>query len=339
MYNELFSIGPITIHGYGLMIGIGFIAALLVGLHRARKKGLDGDFLYSAAIVCLIFGMLGAKLLYILTVLDKIIENPSDFLKLSSGFVVYGGIIVGILAGFVYCKIKGKFFRTYFDLVMPSISIAQGFGRLGCFLAGCCYGKETDSWCGITFTNSAFAPNGVSLIPTQLISSAGNFIIAGALIFIARKQRKPGLIAGLYLVFYGVGRFLVEMLRGDIERGSIGNLSTSQFISIFIVLIGIIYIIYVLKFASVPANLENGSNDKSAATVLENITVDDTDEDKPATAEDENIETENTETVETENTDNETVSEDAETESNESSNDITENSDITEGSDEPSQSE
>ncbi len=268
MHNELFSIGPITIHGYGLMIGIGFITALLVGLHRAKKKHLDGDFLFSLAIVCLIFGMLGAKLLYILTVLDKIIKNPSDFLSLSSGFVVYGGIIVGILTGFIYCKIKGKFFRTYFDLVMPSISIAQGFGRLGCFFAGCCYGKETDSWCGITFTDSAFAPNGVSLIPTQLISSAGNFLIAGALILIARKQRKPGLIAGLYLVFYGVGRFLVEMLRGDIERGNVGILSTSQFISIFIILIGIIYIVYVLKFASVPVDLE-GSCATSDDTITE----------------------------------------------------------------------
>lgn len=338
MYNELFSIGPITIHGYGLMIGIGFIAALLVGLHRAKKKGLDGDFLFSAAIVCLIFGMLGAKLLYILTVLDKIIKNPADFLSLSSGFVVYGGIIVGILAGFVYCKMKGKFFRTYFDLVMPSISIAQGFGRLGCFLAGCCYGKETDSWCGITFTDSSFAPNGVSLIPTQLISSAGNFLIAGTLIFIARKQRKPGLIAGLYLVFYGVGRFLVEMLRGDIERGSIGNLSTSQFISIFIVLIGIIYIIYVLKFASVPANIENGSDDNSA-TILENITVDDSEDDEKTAAASENVEPESTETVETENTDAETVSEDTEIENNEFSDDITENSEITEDTDEASQSE
>lgn len=308
MYNELFSIGPITIHGYGLMIGIGFIAALFIGLHRAKKKGLDGDFLFSAAIVCLIFGMLGAKLLYILTVLDKIIANPSDFLSLSSGFVVYGGIIVGILAGFVYCKIKGKFFRTYFDLVMPSISIAQGFGRLGCFFAGCCYGKETDSWCGITFNNSDFAPNGVSLIPTQLISSAGNFLIAGALIFIARKQRKPGLIAGLYLVFYGVGRFLVEMLRGDIERGSIGNLSTSQFISIFIVLIGIIYIIYVLKFASVPANLENGSDDKSS-TILENIAIDvfANHEETTSIANESAETTENAETIE--------ASENAETES------------------------
>lgn len=273
MYNELFSIGPITIHGYGLMIGIGFIAALFIGLRRAKAKNLDGDFLFNTSIICLIFGMLGAKLLYILTVLDKIIKNPSDFLSLSSGFVVYGGIIVGILAGYVYCRIKGKFFRTYFDLVMPSISIAQGFGRLGCFLAGCCYGKETTAWYGITFTDSAFAPNGISLIPTQLISSAGNFLIAGALIFIAKKQKKPGLIAGLYLVFYGTVRFLIEMLRGDIERGSIGNLSTSQFISIFIVLIGIIFIIYILKFASVPVNIENGSDDRPAA-VLENIDID-----------------------------------------------------------------
>ena len=256
MYNELFSIGPFTIHGYGLMIGIGFIAALTIGSFRAKKRGLDSEFLFNLAVLCLIFGMIGSKLLYVLTVLDKIIANPSDFLSLSNGFVVYGGIISGIFTGMIYCKIKGKSFTDYFDIVMPSISIAQGFGRIGCFLAGCCYGRETDAWYGITFTHSHYAPNNVSLIPTQLISSAGNFLIAGILILIARKQRKPGLIASLYLIFYGTGRFAVEMLRGDIERGSIGALSTSQFISIFIVLAGIAYLIYVLKFSKAFKNID-----------------------------------------------------------------------------------
>ena len=263
MHNDLFSIGPFTIHGYGLMIGIGFIVALLVGEFRAKKRGLNRDFLFNLAVLCLIFGVLGAKLLYMLTIIDKIIANPSDILSLSGGFVVYGGIIVGILTGLIYCKIKHKVFRNYFDIVMPSVAIAQGFGRIGCFLAGCCYGKETDSACSVTFTHSDFAPNNVSLIPTQLISSAACFLLALVLILIARKQRKPGFIAGLYLVFYGIGRFLIEFLRGDIERGSIGALSTSQFISIIIVVLGLIWIGCILAFTKKP---------ESIAETIENIT-------------------------------------------------------------------
>ena len=88
----------------------------------------------------------------------------------------------------------------YFDLVMPAVSFAQGFGRFGCFFAGCCYGRETDAWYGITFHNSSFAPNGVKLIPTQLISAAGDFIICALLLWFASKRPKTGRVAAAYLV-------------------------------------------------------------------------------------------------------------------------------------------
>lgn len=129
-------------------------------------------------------------------------------------------------------------FISYFDLVMPAVSMAQGFGRIGCFCAGCCYGRETHAWYGITFTHSDFAPNGVSLIPTQLISSAGDFLICGVLLWYASKKPEPGRVAAGYLVLYGVGRFLIEFLRND-YRGSLGIFSTSQIISFGIVALGI----------------------------------------------------------------------------------------------------
>ena len=111
-----------------------------------------------------------------------------------NGYVVYGGIIGGIVTSYVYCRIKKENFISYFDLVMPAVSMAQGFGRIGCFCAGC-YGRETHAWYGITFTHSDFAPNGVSLIPTQLISSAGDFLICGVLLWYASKKPEPGRVA------------------------------------------------------------------------------------------------------------------------------------------------
>lgn len=232
MYNDLFTIGSVTVHSYGLMIGIGVIVALLVGDYRAKKRGLDGDFVYSLTLITVILGFLGAKILFIITEWSSFIENPTSFIS-GNGFVVYGGIIAGALTMYGYCKWKKNSLFDYLDLLVPSVALAQGFGRIGCFLAGCCYGRETDSCIGVVFTHSSFAPNNVKLLPTQLIMSAGDFIIAVILLLYAKKQRMRGKVGALYLMLYSVGRFLVEFLRND-DRGAVGNLSTSQFIAIFV---------------------------------------------------------------------------------------------------------
>jgi phosphatidylglycerol:prolipoprotein diacylglycerol transferase len=237
MYNEIVKIGPVTIHGYGLMIGIGVLLALLVAIKRAKLYNLDGNIVYELGLVALINGFVGAKLLYYIVERPSFINDPIKILT-GSGFVVYGGIIGGILAAMIYCKLKGVSFLQYFDLLMPSVALAQGFGRIGCFLAGCCYGSDTDCSIGIVFHNSSFAPNGVKLIPTQLFSSVGDFIIALVLIIYSKNGRRVGKVGSLYLILYSVGRFVIEFFRND-YRGSIGALSTSQVISLIILIIGI----------------------------------------------------------------------------------------------------
>ena len=244
--NELLSIGPFTIYGYGLMIGIGIIMAYLSAEFRAKKRGMEsGDRVLSLVIWCVVGGMLGAKLLYWITQYQEILADPSVIWRnLADGFVVYGGILGGIFTGWLYCRVTKIPFLKYFDLFMPSIALAQGFGRIGCFLAGCCYGRSTDSRIGITFTDSAFAPNGVPLIPTQLISSALNFLHFGLLLWLAPRCKADGQLAGCYLMFYSAGRFILEFFRGDLERGSVGILSTSQFISVFTFLAGVSMVIF-----------------------------------------------------------------------------------------------
>lgn len=237
MRPDLFSIGPITIHGYGLMIGIGFLAAILIGMKRAEKHGLDKDIVFNMGLLCIVGGMLGAKILFIITEWNSIIHSKNMWSDLAYGFVVYGGIIGGILILYVYSRFKKLNFLQYMDLIVPSVSIGQGFGRIGCLLAGCCYGRETDCPIGIVFHNSEFAPNGVSLLPTQIFSSLGDFLIAGFLIWYAGKQKKDGKVISMYLILYGVGRFIIEIFRND-PRGNVGTLSTSQFISIFMVAFG-----------------------------------------------------------------------------------------------------
>lgn len=236
MFNDI-TIGPITIHMYGLMIAIGFGAALIMTLKRGKKRDFDEDTIWGIFFCAIIGGIVGTRLLYYIVEIKNIIEDPSILWNFKNGYVVYGGIIGGILASYIYCRYKKADFLSYFDLVMPAVSLAQGFGRIGCFFAGCCYGRETDAWYGITFHNSSFAPNGVNLIPTQLISSVGDFIICGILLWYAGKKPKTGRVAAMWLLLYGAGRFMLEFLRNDF-RGSVLGLSTSQFISIGIVAVG-----------------------------------------------------------------------------------------------------
>lgn len=238
MFNKI-SLGPITIYMYGLMIALGFASALCLCSYRGKKKGFDDDIIFGIFLCALFGGLIGCRLLYYIVEFPAILKNPSILWNFRNGYVVYGGIIGGILTSFIYCRMKKADFLSYFDLVMPAVSMAQGFGRIGCFCAGCCYGRETDAWYGIIFQNSDFAPNGVRLIPTQLISSAGDFFICGILLWYASKMPKKGRVASAYLVLYGIGRFLIEFLRND-YRGSIGIFSTSQIISFGIVFAGIV---------------------------------------------------------------------------------------------------
>ncbi|MGN0317062.1 MAG: prolipoprotein diacylglyceryl transferase [Lachnospira sp.] len=262
MKTELFHIGSFVVHGYGFMIGIGFILAFIVGEMRAKRMKLKDEAVIDIAIIAGITGFLGAKLLFIIVNFKDFIKSPMDVLG-SSGFVVYGGIIFGVFFGWLYTRIKKLSFFEYFDLVMPEIALAQGFGRIGCFLAGCCYGRETDSLFGVVFPAGSMAPAGVKLIPTQLISAAGDFLNMAVLMIVAHyfsysmyklrsesddekvrakalsgKHLVAGDIGSLYLIIYGVGRFLIEFLRND-HRGEVGIFSTSQFISLFIVAIGV----------------------------------------------------------------------------------------------------
>lgn len=241
MKNELFKIGPLTVYGYGFMIALGVIAAWIVTDYRAKRQKLDRDHVFSLVIWCLLGGLFCAKLLFWITEWKSIVQNPRYILDtISDGFVVYGGIIGGILSGCLYCQIKKADFWKYFDLVMPSVALAQGFGRIGCLLAGCCYGHETESTFSIIFQNSDFAPNHVALIPTQIYSSILDFLHFILLLYIARHKKADGQVAACYLIFYSIGRFVLEFFRGDLIRGSVGSLSTSQFISLFILAAGIV---------------------------------------------------------------------------------------------------
>ncbi len=255
MYNEILTIGPITIHGYGLMIGLGVMAALFLGDYRAKKFGLNGEHIYGMTFSAVILGFAAARILFIITEWDNFLQNPMQYLA-GAGFVVYGGIIGGALTIYGFCKIKKIDMLSYLDLMIPSVALAQAFGRVGCFLAGCCYGKETDSCLGVVFTNSDFAPNGVKLLPTQLFMAVGDLIIMAILLWYASKRPMRGRTSALYLILYSIGRFVVEFLRND-DRGTVGMLSTSQFIAVFTLIAGSVGYVLVLPKLNQKGNVKS----------------------------------------------------------------------------------
>ncbi len=261
MRSILFSIGPLHVYGYGFMIAIGVICAFAIGCFLAKRSSLDDDALFSMGLVGILGGIIGAKLLYYIVEFPSVLVEPSILLNFGEGFVVYGGLIAGFLSPLIYTKAKKLPFLPYLDCAVPGVAFAQGCGRIGCFLAGCCYGRETSAWYGVTFPADSLAPAGVALIPTQLISAAGDFVFALILFALQRKlyhkreqmasakeatkqtataketakaadEQGAGAVTAVYLMLYAVGRFVIEFLRND-PRGSVGMLSTSQFIAIF----------------------------------------------------------------------------------------------------------
>ena len=232
-------IGPLTLHMYGIMIAIGYVSALFICEKRAKKRDMNTDVLYGIFWCAVIGGALGSKILYYTVNIKDVIADPSIILNFQNGWVVYGGIIGGVLASFLYCKIKKVDFVAYLDLVLPAVAFAQGCGRIGCFFAGCCYGRETTSPLGITYWQSDFAPNGVKLVPTQIYSGIGDFAMAFLLMAYAKKEPAKGRVAAGYCILYSIGRFVIEIFRND-YRGEYGPFSTSQLISVFILAIGIV---------------------------------------------------------------------------------------------------
>ena len=245
MKPVLLELWGLKIYGYGLMIALGIISSVLLLNKRAKERGYNEDNILDMTIIAVVSGILGGKLLYIITDLEAIMKEPSNIIKnFGEGFVIYGAIIGGALGAYVYCKRKKWQVLEVFDLITPSLPLAQGFGRIGCLLAGCCYGSETDVPWAIVFKESLFAPNNVHLHPTQIYSSVFNFILAIFLIWYDKGNKIKGRTFSMYLILYSLGRFLIEFLRDD-PRGNVGIFSTSQFISLFVFILGILlYNIY-----------------------------------------------------------------------------------------------
>ena len=234
----------LNIHMYGVMITVGILCAFLTLFYLTKKKGVDvrvTDFIFYNGIASIVVGF-GFATLFQSTY--NYIKNPSAGFELGSGMTFIGGLIGGVACFLaIYFIFRKKYTARLYEVIslLPcSILIAHAFGRIGCFFAGCCYGKETDSFLGVQFPD---LPHPVH--PTQLYEAAVLFVLFAVSVYlILKKDFKHNL--SLYLIAYGVFRFLIEYVRGDDRGELVGFVSPSQFWSIFMVVAGVA-IIFVMN--------------------------------------------------------------------------------------------
>ena len=233
MYPELFTIFGITIYSYGLLVAIGFFAGMTYITKYSDNIPVKKDQMYDFLFYLIVVSIIGARLLYVLVNIDSFIQHPLDVIKVwQGGLVFYGGFIAAVLYALIYCKYKKINIKRLADVFAPALALGHSFGRIGCLLSGCCYGKETH--CLIAVNNR---------YPTQIFEAAGNLIIFFILHKLYKKSHKDGYVFLLYLIFYSVLRFSIEFFRGD-DRGSFFlGLSPAQNISIIILLVAIILLI------------------------------------------------------------------------------------------------
>lgn len=242
MHPILFKLGPVNIYSYGTAVAIGFIAAFFLVRKLAKHEGINPEFLSDFSLYVLIAGLIGGRLVYILTDLKTYIDDPIGVFRIwEGGLVFYGGLIFGIIAGIWYLRKNNMNVIKVFDLCAPGLALAHAIGRLGCFFRGCCYGK-VDAHFGLVFP---YLGDNLPHLPTQIMESAMLFIICLILFFRTRKKKYDGEITWLYLLMYSIARFIVEIYRMDFRGPMLfDRFSVSQAASF---LIGILALFMLLK--------------------------------------------------------------------------------------------
>lgn len=260
MYPRLLELGPFTIYSYGLLLALAYLAGLRLAIVRARACGLDGSTVMDLGIWIIISALVGAKLMLLIVEWRHFSLNPSELWSLAqSGGVFYGGLLLALIVALLFIRAKRLPVWTTCDVFAPGIALGHVVGRVGCFLAGCCYGRETSVPWAVTFSNefahaNVGTPLGVHVHPTQLYEAGAELLILMFLLVWERKGRPfPGRTFWSYMLLYGVSRFIIEIYRGDPRGVVFDTISTSQFIAIILVPLSIIMLLRLARQAPAPS--------------------------------------------------------------------------------------
>lgn len=258
----------VPIFGYGLMLFIGFTAASSLAAWRAEREGLSKEVIWDLAMWLFIPGIVGARLFYLIQYGDRVFAGvplaqwPLTAVNLSQGgIVLYGALLGGAAGYFSFCYFRRIRPLGLADIVVPSVFVGIGFGRIGCFLYGCCYGAQTDLPWGVQFPQTSMAFMAMvekhklaetalctpALHPTQIYSSIDGFMIAALTTWYFSRRRRNGEVLAVALIIYPITRFCMELLRAD-EGGQFGtSLTISQWISIALFIVNLPFMYYLSR--------------------------------------------------------------------------------------------
>ncbi len=241
-----FHIGFLTIRWYGVMAALGFITGVLVAVKNRKFAGMTSDQVYNMMLVAMLGGVGGARLFYVVQNWEEFRGRFWEIFRIDhGGLVFYGGFICAMVALTVYCRRQKLSLMKVLSLLGPSLALGHMFGRIGCFLNGCCFGYPTQAPWGYVYpegTDPDRCYHLTALHPVQLYEAAGNLIIFCVLQYLLPKSR-GGQIAGLYMVLYGTMRMVDEFFRGDYENHYLG-LTPAQLLCFLVIPLGIAVIIW-----------------------------------------------------------------------------------------------
>ncbi len=246
MLPVLLRIGPLTLHTYGVLVAAGFLFGLAFAVKQGRKEGIPPERIIDIGFYVLLCAIAGSRLLFVVINAGYYVKHPLDSVKIwQGGLVFYGGLALAVPVAILYMKKHRLDVWNIADVFAPSLAIGHAIGRLGCFSAGCCYGKPAQIPWAVTFVHpESIAGTGIPLHPTQLYEAAGEFINFLVLIALRRHRYFRGQLFWSYIFLYSALRFAVEFFRGDEARGFVvGGLSVSQGISVIAGLVAVAVIV------------------------------------------------------------------------------------------------
>jgi len=249
MFPIILKLGPLNIYSYGLMLFISFVVGIKIVEHRAKKFGVDPKKITDLALVVLIAVVVGSRLLYVIfhwgEFKDDLIGIIAFWRGGLAGLMFYGGLVGAILAGILYAKSQKMPLLKMLDAVAPAIVLGEFFTRIGCFLNGCCFGKPTDSACGIVFPQNSPAgyifPN-TKIHPTQLYSSLAGLSLFFFALWLEKRKLKEGLLFFIVMALYSFYRLMIDFVRYYEDTG---NFWINQAISIGLIGVSVLMIFYV----------------------------------------------------------------------------------------------
>jgi phosphatidylglycerol:prolipoprotein diacylglycerol transferase len=248
VFPRLFHIGNFNMPTYGLLVSLGVLLGLWISVRNSQKQGIDPDKAWNLGIIVVMCGIVGAKVLYIIVDWSDYAAHPGEIFSLNTlqaGGVFSGGLIGAFAAAAWYIRRHRMPALATCDAFAPGLAIGHAIGRVGCFAAGCCFGKPTDHFWGVTFTNPIAhelvgTPIGEALQPTQLFESAVELLNFFILAWMLKRKKFDGQVIGTYFFLYGVARFFLEYLRGDPGRGEVfgGIITGTQLVALCLIAAG-----------------------------------------------------------------------------------------------------